>query len=259
VRSKAAWAGVSELVRVGVGGSDDETGPLGRGYGGPVGRAGTFDAPQHTTRRRQSCCRAQYQLRPPRRLQNLGVAAEPSERRAFGICGPREGQRTAHKAKQHSDEEPAEVGGNPGTERQHNREQRIEGSLSRAEPEQDSAQQQHHRNEVAGQTLDPDMYDKRERTLLREQDLASAADYQESAPERAGASPDSEATPGGANRARHALWQHRAVSVRLAAPGRMATPRWPPGFSWAGLRQPAAIWPQGFEHPAVYRHLAAPA
>jgi hypothetical protein len=211
------------------------------------------------TRRRQSCCRAQYQFRPPRRLQNLRVAAEPSQRRAFGISGPREGQRTAHKAKQHSDEEPAEVRGNPRTERQHNREQRIEGPLSRTEPEQYSAQQQHHRNEVAGQTLDPDMYDKGERTLLRKQGLASAADHQESAPEWAGASPDSEAAPGSANRARHAVWQHGPVPVRLAPPGWMATPRRTPGSRWAGLRQPAVIWPQGFEHLAAYRHLAVPA
>jgi hypothetical protein len=256
VRAKIARAGGSELVPPGVRGSDDESGPR-RRYGRPVGRAGGFDAPQHTTRRRQSRCRPQYQFRPPGRLQNLGAAAEPSQRRTFRINCPRKGQRTAHKAKQHSDEEPAEVRGNPGTERQHNREQRVEGPLSRAEPEQDSAQQQHHRNEVAGQTLDADMYDKRERTLLRKHDLASAADHQESAPEWAGASPDSEATPGCANRTRHAVWPHGPVPVRLAASGRMASPRRTPRSRRAELRQPAVIWPQGFEHPAAYRHLAA--
>jgi len=158
VRTEAAWAGCSEVLRVQARGSDC---PLGRADGGPVGRAGRFDAPEHTTRRRQSCRRAQYQFRPPRRLQNLGVAAEPPQRLLVGVRRPREGQGTADKAEQHSDEEPAQVRGNPGTERQHDREQCIERPLSRAEPEQDSAQQHHHRNEVAGQTLDPDMNDKR--------------------------------------------------------------------------------------------------
>jgi len=99
-------------------------------------------------------------------MQDLRVATEPPQPLAIGISRPRERQRAADEAKQHPEEEPAKVRGNPGTERQHNREQRIEGSLSGVEPEQDSAEQQHHRNEVAGEPLDPDMNDKRYRTPL---------------------------------------------------------------------------------------------
>ena len=113
------------------------------------------------------------------------------------------------------------------------------------------------------------MYDERERTLLRKQDLAGAGDDQESAPERAGASPDSEDTQGGADRVRHGLREHRAVPGQPAAPRWTARASWTPalrpaaaprratGFSRAtafrraGQRQPAVIWAEGFEHTAA--------
>jgi len=56
-------------------------------------------------------------------MQDLRVATEPPQSLAVGISRPRERQRTADEAKQHPEEEPAKVRSNPGTERQHNREQ----------------------------------------------------------------------------------------------------------------------------------------
>jgi hypothetical protein len=122
VRAGTVRAGARGLAVAGSIAAEDDNG-RGRASAGPGRGIGAFDAPQGTTRRRQHCCRAQYHFKPPRRLQNLGVPAEPPQLLAVGTCRPREGQRAADKAEQHPDEEPAKVRGNPGTERQHNREQ----------------------------------------------------------------------------------------------------------------------------------------
>jgi len=77
------------------------------------------------------------------------------------------------------------------------------------EPEQQSAKQHEGRNQVAGQTLNPDVGDNRKRSLLGHQYLAGAENNEKPAPERACSPPYPERTPciseglaeGGASRA----------------------------------------------------------
>ncbi|HUB37642.1 MAG TPA: hypothetical protein VMA72_02195 [Streptosporangiaceae bacterium] len=83
------------------------------------------------------------------------------------------------------------------------------------------------------------MNDKRDRAPLGHQNLASAGGDQEPAPERASTSPDSEGTPGVAERFRQCLLEGAAASWRLAVPRRMTLGH-------------AAIWQQR----AAYRQLA---
>lgn len=197
--ARCQWPGVRLRVRAGArtpGGS----GARGPGASGPGARGSKLRA-------RASGGSGARRLRFRRlRRPRVPVVVEPFARpgrlpatssvtAGLLVGQPAEDQAAAGTAQEQPDDEPAQIGRDPGPQGGQDADERVEEPLGGVDQGQQPAEQHDDRQQVAGHTLHADVQHDLQRRLHREQYLGPGQGEQQPAPERSAGPPVAEGGP----------------------------------------------------------------